>query len=111
MNTFTLKYATFSDQSMYRVAISTFEDGVEQRRLISPTPKMTFVITSPALTKAKAKSWRDFFDGQRGATDAFYFTHPDTGTQHTVRFSAEAGFKCEFTGGIRTIVVEMEVVS
>ncbi len=70
----------------YNVAISTFENDAEQRRLIHKNPLIGFRIRTPNLTKAGLAEYRDFFVGKYGALESFTFLNPFDDETYTVRF-------------------------
>ena len=107
MTAFTLSREQLQQMLRFPVAVSRFENGVEQRRAITANPERTFRIRSPKLTPAGAKTYEDFIIGQFGPLTQFTFTYPIDGTTYNVRFDAES-FNTTYQGG--TCVCEFAFV-
>ena len=70
----------------YNVAVTTYENKAEQRRLISSNELIGWKITSPPTSKTDALAYRTFFQGKYGALTSFTFDCPLDDTEYTVRY-------------------------
>lgn len=104
MSDFALSRESCEERLDFAVAVSEFENGVEQRRLKHANSLIGFKIKSPVLTKTQMQAYRSFIVGKYGALTSFTFTSPYDDTEYDVRFVPgsfrtiyEAGiFRCEF---------------
>ena len=82
---------TLEESNEFDTMITGFENGVEQRRLRSASPRMSFDLTFKNRTFAEMDAVRDFFVTKGGNLTAFTWTNPNDSTEYTVRFE-KSGF-------------------
>jgi len=87
METFDLPYERFRETFSFPVAVSTSEDGVEQRRLITNKRVREFNLTSPNLTQVSEEAYFDFYVARKGELEEFLFELPGSGGTIKVRFN------------------------
>ncbi len=76
----------YTEEIAYKTAISEFENGVEQRRSLWPSPKHKFTLQYKNRTSAELATITSLFNSKLGALTSFTFTNPNDNTEYTVRF-------------------------
>ncbi len=109
MSDFELNRENCEEVLDYSVAVSEFENGVEQRRLKHSNKIIGFKIKSPILTFEQLQDYRDFFISKYGILNSFTFTSPFDNEEYTVRFVPNT-FKVKFADGVYQCEFEFKVV-
>ena len=111
MVAFTLAAESKEDAGEFSVAISVFENGVEQRRLIYDGITGTVRLESPLLTAAGLANYVDFYNTQKGSLTAFTWDSDFDDNTYNVRFTgplvksfARGTFRCSFGFKLLSVV-------
>lgn len=74
----------------YSTIISEYESGAEQRRSKRDDPRNEWALGFRVRTISEKDSFISFFDSQKGALNAFYWTNPEDNVQRLVRFKEDS---------------------
>jgi hypothetical protein len=85
----------------YPVLISTSENSVEQRRLITDKELWQYDLVMPNYTEAQKSAFVTFYRNKKGSLTAFTFRCPMRGTIINVRFDGE--LRMNYSRGIYKI--------
>lgn len=91
----------------YATRVSSFENGVEQRRSVRSSSIRKFSLNFQNRTQAEMEQIRDFFIAKLGQLTSFTWTNPNDSVEYTVRFSEDSfkhtrdaydiyNFQCQF---------------
>ena len=83
--TYTPDYV-FTETPQYKTLISTFENGVEQRRAKRSASIKSWKLMFNNRTKTDADAIKSFLNTKLGAFTSFTWVNPNDNTQYTVRF-------------------------
>ena len=93
------------------VAITEFENTVEQRRLISDQILSGYKVQTPNMLPAQAKTYSDFFLSKFGALTSFTMPDPfNAGADVRVRF-VPGTWTESYAAGVMRITFELKRVS
>lgn len=109
MADFALPRESFEENIDYNVAVTEFERGKEQRRLLDPAMRGTVRIISPDLTREQAKSYRDHFISKYGALTEFTVLNPVDHQEYKVRY-IERSMRIRHQGGYFKVNFELKVL-
>jgi hypothetical protein len=99
MSDFSLNRESCEELLDYSVAITQFENDVEQRRLVHANSVIGYKITSPVLTYVQLQSYRNALINNYGALESFTFTSPFDSTEYNVRFEP-GSFRTKYRNGV-----------
>lgn len=80
----------FEEEKSYNTLVSSFENGVEQRRSMWSTPRSKFKLEFNNRTEAEKDVLVALFDAKLGAYDTLLWTNPNDSVQYTVRFETDS---------------------
>jgi uncharacterized protein (TIGR02217 family) len=74
----------------FQTLVSTFENGVEQRRAKWANQLREFALTFRNYSATDFATIRDFFLAKKGALTSFTWTNPNDSVDYTVRFKEDS---------------------
>ena len=81
---------TFEETPQFKTLISTFENGVEQRRNKWSSGIKEFKIVAKNRPLTDFETIRDFFVAKKGAYTSFTWVNPNDNVEYTVRFKEDS---------------------
>jgi len=73
----------------FKTLVSTFENGVEQRRKKRTRQDKSWRLTFKNRTQAEKNQILAFFQSKYGQYSSFTWTNPEDSTEYTVRFNSD----------------------
>lgn len=78
-----------SEEPKFKTLVTTFENGVEQRRNKWDNPLRTFRLKFRTRSQSVYEAVRDFFITKKGSYSSFTWTNPADSVTYTVRFAED----------------------
>jgi len=109
MSNFALRRESIEETVDYNVAISQFENDVEQRRLKHANKIIGFKITTPIMDYTTLQTYRNFVINKYGALTSFTFTSPFDNVEYSVRLEP-GSFQTTYRAAVFQSTFNLKVV-